>query len=344
MLRSSFVLGAVVLCAASASQPPPRAQPQNPSYAQPAAPAPYVSPLVEAPANDECPADLIEGDGSCRGARRAGPPHCEITAECERLCDRGDAKACTELGFAHMVGRQVGLDRRRAYTLFEKACAGGDHYGCNNQGAILISRDAVPYAELQVAVGLFDQSCEREPKLCTNRAVMFRDGIHSRIDKARAAELFSRACVGGDGAACHDLALAYDKGSGVAKDESRAAELEIQACRLGFAHGCVVAGVNFFYGDGVAKDQTEAARYFRHACSRGNLWGCGMVGMMVMEGLGGERHDPAGGRRQMETACERGSHDTCAILGVLLRAKGDRRGARQWLRRACEGGKTDYCN
>ncbi len=330
MLRT-VLLGIAIGACTPATPPPARA----------AAPAP-AAPVFAEPAVDDCPDDLAWTAGGCR-TKRAGPPHCDAATACEALCEQRDAKACTELGFAHMVGRKVALDRRLAATYFERACAYGDHYGCNNQAALIISRDAVPYADLEVAIGLFEQSCAREPKLCTNRAVMLRDGIHSRIDKSRAAELFSRACVGGDAAACHDLALAYDKGVGIARDVPRATELEIESCRGGFAHACTVSGVRYLYGTGIASDEREAARYFRHACTSGNLWGCGMVGLMMMDGLGGEQRDPSGGRRQMEQACERGSYDTCAILGAVLRAKGDRVGARQWYRRACDGGLKEHC-
>jgi TPR repeat protein len=242
-----------------------------------------------------------------------------------------------------MVGKKVGLDRRRAYDLFERACGLGDLHGCNNQGAILISYDRLPYDQLDRAVRLFDDTCAKEPTLCTNRAVMLRDGVHARVDKTRAAELFSRACVGGNASACHDLALAYDEGVGVGRDVARATELELQACHGGHMHSCTVTGAKYLYGTGVAKDEVAAVSYFRRGCDGGNLWGCGMVGLSMWEGLGGLRRDPATGRRRMEEACERGSNDSCALLGLVLKTTGDVAGSRPWLRRACDGGLTDHC-
>jgi TPR repeat protein len=332
MLRTSVLVLAITGCMQAAPAPAT------------VAPSPAPAPAFAAadPDDDDCPEDLAWSAGGCR-TKRPGPAHCDVAGDCVQLCEQRDPKACTELGFAHMVGRKVALDRGLAATYFERACTYGDHYGCNNQAALIISHDAVPIADLQVAIGLFEQSCAREPKLCSNRAVMLRDGIHSRIDKTRAAELFSRACIGGDASSCHDLALAYDKGVGVGRDVPRATELEIQSCRGGFAHACTVSGVRYLYGTGTRTDEREAARYFRHACTSGNLWGCGMVGLMVMDGLGGEVRDPDGGRRQMEHACESGSNDTCAILGAVLRAKGDRAGARRWYRKACEGGLREHC-
>jgi TPR repeat protein len=292
-----------------------------------------------------CPFGLVWSGGACRAPREDLPRKCDAhdPGDCQRQCDLGDGASCNELGFAHMVGKKVGLDRRRAYDLFERACGLGDLHGCNNQGAILISYDRLPYDQLDRAVRLFDDTCAKEPTLCTNRAVMLRDGVHARVDKTRAAELFSRACVGGNASACHDLALAYDEGVGVGRDVARATELELQACHGGHMHSCTVTGAKYLYGTGVAKDEVAAVSYFRRGCDGGNLWGCGMVGLSMWEGLGGLRRDPATGRRRMEEACERGSNDSCALLGLVLKTTGDVAGSRPWLRRACDGGLTDHC-
>ena len=57
-------------------------------------------------------------------------------------------------------------------------------------------------------------------------------------DEKRAAELYPRACDGGDGLGCYNLAVAYVQGIGVSKDLKRAFQLFKQACDRGDAQAC----------------------------------------------------------------------------------------------------------
>lgn len=292
-----------------------------------------------------CPVGMVWAGGVCREPRADTAHRCkkDDVQDCRRQCELGDAGSCSDLGFMHLVGRHVPLDRQRASELFVRACDGRDLHGCNNLGAMLISRDAVPISDLRRAMTLFETVCAEEPTLCTNLAVVYRDGLHSPARPQRATELFSRACLGGDATSCHDLALAYDKGIGVGRDVPRAAEFQGLSCQRGFMQACAAMGTRYLYGTGVARDEAIAVRYFQHACSGKNQLGCGLVGLLTMDGQGGLRRDPQGGRRMMEQACNSGSNDVCAILATALRVKGDEAGARQWFRRACEGGMTAHC-
>lgn len=292
-----------------------------------------------------CPRGLVWSAGVCAEPRNDRAHRCkkDDAEDCRRQCDLGDAGSCSDLGFMHLVGRHVQLDRQRATQLFERACEGRDLHGCNNVGAMIIVGDAVPHAEVRRALSLFEMVCAEDPSLCSNLAVVNRDGRHTPQRPQRAAELFSRACLGGDASSCHDLGLAYDKGTGVNRDVPRAAELQGVSCQRGFMHACAVMGMRYLYGNGVRQDETYAVRYFQHACTNKNQLGCGLLGLLTMDGQGGLRRDPQGGQRMMEQACNSGSNDSCAILGAALKAKGDRAGARRWFDRACEYGMKEHC-
>jgi TPR repeat protein len=106
---------------------------------------------------------------------------------------------------------------------------------------------------------------------------------------------------------------------------------------------CASLGIRYLYGTGVTQNEQYAVRWFQHACTAREQLGCGLLGLMTMDGQGGLRRDPEGGRRMMESACNSGSNDSCAILAAALKAKGDHAGARRWFDRACENGMKEHC-
>ena len=50
-------------------------------------------------------------------------------------CEYGAAEACFNLGNMLAEGRQVPMDMDKAYLYFERACVGGDDYGCRAMAA-----------------------------------------------------------------------------------------------------------------------------------------------------------------------------------------------------------------
>lgn len=56
-------------------------------------------------------------------------------------CDNGVAEACYNLGYMLAEGRQVPVDMQKAFLLFERACVGGDDYGCR---ALVAARGSAP--------------------------------------------------------------------------------------------------------------------------------------------------------------------------------------------------------
>jgi TPR repeat protein len=68
--------------------------------------------------------------------------------------------------------------------------------------------------------------------------VVFLNGSGVEADPAKAATFLDRACAGGDGEGCNDLAVAYEKGTGVTRDRRRSVELFKKACELGFQGAC----------------------------------------------------------------------------------------------------------
>nr|MDQ3032567.1 sel1 repeat family protein [Myxococcota bacterium] len=73
---------------------------------------------------------------------------------------------------------------------------------------------------------------------CGNLGYMLAHGRGVAADVARAAELYQRACDGGDAMGCSNLGLAYAQGTGVPLDLARAMDLLRRACEAGRATAC----------------------------------------------------------------------------------------------------------
>ena len=59
-----------------------------------------------------------------------------LAANAQGGCDRGEAVACTNLGYMYSTGNAVAVDAVRASGLYKKGCDGGDPRGCTNLGAL----------------------------------------------------------------------------------------------------------------------------------------------------------------------------------------------------------------
>ncbi|KFA90099.1 tetratricopeptide repeat protein [Archangium violaceum] len=118
----------------------------------------------------QCPGGTVKGclDGAMEADRRGEAPRAvELYT---RVCDAGVARACNVLGTFVWQGRGVGApDPARAYSLYKRACEGGDPGGCFSAG------------------------------------ICHRTGSCAEKNDAEANKLIQRACDGGDKRACANL-------------------------------------------------------------------------------------------------------------------------------------------
>ncbi|HVZ75181.1 MAG TPA: AgmX/PglI C-terminal domain-containing protein [Polyangia bacterium] len=169
--------------------------------------APFTPPTPEWPAPRELTYPLVFGGGSRdpsvlvdgRARPTTPPARCKSVKECRELgrsfafgsdadtrrafeyfssgCAMGDGASCAGASAALEFGRGVDKDRRKAFTLAEKACALGAARGCTVVG-------------MSHALGLVDAKGVVVVKPNPEKAISF----------------LKRACTGGDGVACLDLA------------------------------------------------------------------------------------------------------------------------------------------
>jgi TPR repeat protein len=81
-----------------------------------------------------------------------------------------------------------------------------------------------------------------DPAGCTFLGMLYSDGIGVAQDGRRAADLFERACLGGNAAGCLHLAIAYESGRGIRTDAVQARRWYEQACRGGASQACRAIG------------------------------------------------------------------------------------------------------
>ena len=157
------------------------------------------------------------------------------------------------------------------------------------------------------------------------------EGVGFRFGRARAAELYMRACDGGDMYGCSSLitlADSYVKGEGVRQDLARAAELYERACSGGQMDGCsrLVALAKLYAkgGERVPEDPNRAAELYMRACDGGQMDGCSSLVTLAdlyPEGQG-VLQDRVRAAELYEGACGGGKMRGCTKLADLY-AKGE---------------------
>jgi hypothetical protein len=163
-------------------------------------------------------------------------------------------------------------------------------------------------------------------------------------DRARAAQLFEKACAGGEARGCGELGRA--KLAGESPNPTAAAELLQRACNGGDDESCAGAARLFAGGTGVAKDARLAIELHRRACDGSVAASCGELGLALDSGGAGLPRDPIRAELSFRRGCFRGHAESCAELGraLLSRPQGDPAGESKLLfERACMARVTLGC-
>ena len=88
----------------------------------------------------------------------------------------------------------------------------------------------------------------------TKKAYEQGETFYNNKEYDKAAELYKKACDGGNMSGCFNLGIMYANGNGVEKDLGKAAELFKKACDSDIADGCRMLGALYANGNGVEKD------------------------------------------------------------------------------------------
>jgi hypothetical protein len=190
-------------------------------------------------------------DQACDANR---PKACaNLAAMQARYCDGGSPWACNELGILGALEKAATPPPLR---LFGRACAAGLEAACANRQTIekqerrglnsgeptvadylqLLQNTKGPLADTSRDAVLNRACSDGWPSACADLA----DNIVT-TNKAAGAPLWERACSGGHGPSCQNLAVMHHLGDLVPKDDAKALAYLERACGYGIANACLLA-------------------------------------------------------------------------------------------------------
>lgn len=171
-----------------------------------------------------------------------------------RLCDEGQAGACTNAGMLYRGGRP-GATRRldKALALLEKACNMGVPLACAHLAVMYRHAQGVP-RDTARALELNERACKADLAMgCNNLGDMLEtgDGVSRNVERAKT--LYEKVCEttppkwlekGETDSAfgCYSLALLYEKGLGAHVDKKKARDLLKRACNGHVKEACKALG------------------------------------------------------------------------------------------------------
>jgi uncharacterized protein len=290
-------------------------------------------------------------------------------------------KSCEDVAFQYSYGGGgLPIDLRRAASLHEKACDGGEIDACDSlayayRAGAGVARDEARAAQLMRKVCEAPAPREDEPGLamahlrkCANYAEYLLTGVGAPKNETLAAHHFEKACEAGAFEICPHFARLLADGRGVPRNPARAAEIFEMACDGG-AVACSEAAAVYSTGKGVARDPVKAADFGERAIAvlaqacreQGLLEHCESV-VRTYSTPGVRPPVPVDAIKRLEMACELGIAKAChvaaqkyangiwvakdaqraATLETRSRAFSDTSRTKAVLERACEtGGGVD---
>lgn len=247
----------------------------------------------------------------------------------ERASDLGDVGSASSLGYIYLTGEGVEPDPERARLHLTRAAEAGDATAMCNMG-FLCSSDPGE------SVGWFRRAAEagsvRGMKNLATAYATGQEGIP--MDKAMAAELYSRAADLGDPDAQYDLAFMLDSGEGIPMDRGRAETLFRAAADQGDTDACLcMGGILFERGE-----YADAEGYFLSAAMRDDVKAEYNLGLLYMGDYLGEP-DTDKAREWFDSAAEKGFAYAQTMVGTMELDAGNVGGAESMFRAAAEQGE-----
>lgn len=266
-----------------------------------------------------------------------------------QACALNYVEGCYYLGFLYRYGRGVDKDTERGTKLYEQACEASYARACSSLGSILQRGDGVE-VDAALAREYFQRACDLGfARGCTNLGLS-APSVDPSPEGARASrpaltslEWLQKGCDSEDAKGCSRLGIRYLKGDGVEKDFGRARQLFEKSCELSYQPGCSNLGVLFEDGLGVDKDLDRARSLYREACDADEPQGCHNLAGMYEDGRGVDE-DFAEATDLYMKSCEAGIAFSCSYLGSRWLEDDDkRRFGVELLERGCSEGDDFGC-
>ncbi|MCX5793574.1 MAG: hypothetical protein NTY45_15345 [Elusimicrobia bacterium] len=160
------------------------------------------------------------------------------TAEDRAGCKAGDMFKCLRLGGRYYAGHGVAKDDERAFSLINKACAGGVAEACTTQGFMQTLGHGTAQ-DVPAGIALYEKACSAGDMFgCSLLGSVYLEGRFAPADPPRAVGLFRKACGAKVAVACSVLGMLYSEGRGVPRDPAEAERLLGIACELNDKNSC----------------------------------------------------------------------------------------------------------
>ena len=170
----------------------------------------------------------------------------------EKACAGGDASACQLLGDARYAGAGIPPDLKSAEAAFQRACGLELFSSCTKLGDLFrVERDGARATEQYKRACAADEkdACTvlALSKPCSGRETCldlsdlcsdYLAGYEVLAEPQLAREPCEKACAGGVGEACDNLADMFQEGFGAPHDAEQSAAMRKRACALGDRDAC----------------------------------------------------------------------------------------------------------
>jgi uncharacterized protein len=245
---------------------------------------------------------------------------CKDSAACEKACLAKDLAACTFAAEQHFEGKNGwALDQAKSLKLAKRACDANDAYGCALLG------------------------------------YHYQDGLGTAYAPKLALIAYEKACKGGAGVGCFNLASMYYGGHGVAQYDTAKGDDYTKRARAAWEAACKgseprwCTNLAFLEAQSTKAPpdaQAKALELNTRACDAGVTVGCLERARQKLE-LG--KMDTFAYMKELDRLCLRvNEFGACGVLAALLTLgeKGiakDGKKAIDLLVRACDGGDKQSC-
>jgi len=279
-------------------------------------------------------------------------------------CGEGDGAACAEAALRYEEGKGVAKDARQGHRFHRLACALGYWFSCNN--LTLMYEDSLGE---KISRRMFRRMCDGGSAYgCYWIAARLMTGLGGLPRRPKQGEaLMVKACHGGHGPACHDLAMGQPDEAkrrallqrgceGGCPDSCKAVKREAEAranlaaarkaCLGEQAAGCHAAALSLSQLGGAPR-LARAAAYLTKACQMKHGPACAELGRAHAAGSG-VKQDRARAAALYGQACDLGHAAGCTELASALdRGEGieeDTPRAMKLHARVCDAGHLASCH
>jgi hypothetical protein len=179
-------------------------------------------------------------------------------------------------------------------------------------------RDGVPQdvrVRLEPAADVYRRACDGgDPEGCFSLGAMLAEGRGGAQNPARAAAFLKKGCDGGSAEACVRVADAHLEGSlGLQQNVLLAASLYEKACEARAASGCLALAGIYGTPGGSLESQDQAAALYQRACGWRVAEACHQIALRFASG-NGVAQDAQRSSSLHRVACDLGSSESCALV------------------------------